>query len=63
MFTSATTAVYTYAATAGLTLMTNQGGDAFVAMDASNPLVLVILSIVGGCLFAMGANKLNTLIS
>ncbi len=62
MFTSATTAVYTYAATAGLTLMTNQGG-AFMNMDASNPLVLVVLSIVGGCLFAMGANKLNTLIS
>jgi hypothetical protein len=62
MFTSATTAVYTYAATAGLTLMTNQSG-AFMNMDASNPLILVILSIVGGCLFAMGANKVNTLIS
>ena len=62
MFTSATTAVYTYAATAGLTLMTNQGG-AFMNMDASNPLVLVVLSIVGGCLFAMAANKLNAAIS
>ena len=62
MFTSATTAVYTYAATAGLTLMTNQGG-AFMNMDASNPLILVVLSIVGGCLFAMAANKLNAAIS
>ena len=62
MFTSATTAVYTYAATAGLTLMTNQGG-AFMNMDASNPLVLVIVSIVLGCVFAMGANKLNAAIS
>ena len=62
MFTSATTAVYTYAATAGLTLMTNQGG-AFMNMDASNPLVLVVVSIVLGCVFAMGANKLNAAIS
>ena len=63
MFTSATTAVYAYAATAGYTLMEPGANEAFMNMDVSNPLVLVVLSIVGGCLFAMGANKVNTLIS
>ena len=63
MFTSATTAVYTYAATAGLTLMTPGADGAFMNMDASNPLVLVVVSIVLGCVFAMGANKLNAAIS
>jgi len=62
MFTSATTAVYTYAATAGYALHTSSGG-AFGNMDASNPLVIVIVSIVLGCVFAMGANKLNAAIS
>ena len=63
MFTSATTAVYTYAATAGLTMMTPGASGAFMNTDASNPLVLVIVSIVLGCGFAMGANKLNAAIS
>ena len=62
MFTSATTAVYTYAATAGLAIHTSSGGM-FQNMDASNPLVVVIVSIVLGCVFAMGANKLNAAIS
>ena len=63
VITSATTAVYAYAATAGYTLMEPGANEAFMNMDVSNPLVLVVLSIVGGCLFAMGANKVNTLIS
>ena len=62
LFTSATTAVYTYAATAGLAIHTSSGGM-FQNMDASNPLVVVIVSIVLGCVFAMGANKLNAAIS
>ena len=61
MFTSATTAVYTYAATVGFV-----GGD--VARDVTsqsmdNPLVTVIVSIVLGCVFAMVANKVNETIS
>ncbi len=62
MFTSATTAVYTYAATAGLAIHTSSGGM-FMNTDASNPLVVVIVSIVLGCVFAMLANKLNAAIS
>ena len=62
MFTSATTAVYTYAATAGLAIHTSSGGM-LANMDASNPLVTVVVSIVLGCVFAMAANKLNDTIS
>ena len=62
MFTSATTAVYTYAATVGYALGTNTGGM-FQEMSMSNPLATVIVSIVGGCLFAMLANKVNETIS
>ena len=62
MFTSATTAVYTYAATVGYALGSNTGGM-FQEMSMSNPLATVIVSIVGGCLFAMLANKVNETIS
>ena len=62
MFTSATTAVYTDAATAGLAIHTSSGGM-LANMDASNPLVTVVVSIVLGCVFAMAANKLNDTIS
>ena len=62
MLTSATTAVYTYAATAGLAIHTSSGGM-LANMDASNPLVTVVVSIVLGCVFAMAANKLNDTIS
>ena len=62
MFTSATTAVYTYAATVGYALGTSSTG-AFQEMSMSNPLATVIVSIIGGCLFAMAANKLNAAIS
>ena len=62
LFTSATTAVYTYAATAGLAIHTSSGGM-FMNADASNPLVVVVVSIVLGCVFGMLANKLNAAIS
>ena len=60
MFTSATTAVYTYAATVGLVVGT--GGDV-ASQSMDNPLVTVIVSIVLGCVFAMVANKVNETIS
>ena len=62
MFTSATTAVYTYAATAGYAIHTSSGGMV-TNTDTSNPLVIVVVSIVLGCVFAMAANKLNDTIS
>ena len=63
MFSSATTAVYTYAATAGLTLLTPGAAGAFANADATNPLVMVVVSIVLGAVFGMLANKLNAAIS
>ena len=60
MFTSATTAVYTYAATVGLVL---GGGGDVTSQSMDNPLVTVIVSIVLGCVFAMVANKVNETIS
>jgi hypothetical protein len=49
--------VYGYAATAGLALSTNTAGNATM-MNMSNPVLLVIVSIVLGAVFGMVSGKL-----
>lgn len=49
--------VYGYAATAGLALTAGTAGNA-TAADLSNPVILVIISIVLGALFGMASGKL-----
>lgn len=49
--------VYGYAATAGLALTAGSAGSV-TAMDATNPVVLVIISTVLGALFGLASGKL-----
>ncbi|MEI8361705.1 MAG: DUF1097 domain-containing protein [Betaproteobacteria bacterium] len=49
--------VYGYAATAGLALTAGTAGNA-TAMNLTNPVILVIISVVIGALFGMASGKL-----
>lgn len=49
--------VYGYAATAGLALTANTAGNATM-MDMTNPVLLVIVSVVLGAVFGMASGKL-----
>jgi len=50
--------VYGYAATAGLALTAGTAGNA-TAMNMTNPVLLVIVSVVLGALFGMASGKLS----
>jgi hypothetical protein len=50
--------VYGYAATAGLALTANTAGNATM-MDMTNPVLLVIVSVVLGAVFGMASGKLS----
>jgi hypothetical protein len=49
--------VYGYAATAGLALTAGTAGNA-TALDATNPVLLVIISVILGALFGLVSGKL-----
>ena len=54
--------VYGYAATAGLALTANTAGNAGM-MNLTNPVLLVIISVILGALFGMASGKLADAIS